>query len=301
MSHRGVAGLHQQQQHQPSKPVAAAVAGPAFDSELPNRALSAVAPVVQAHWFRQHQQSTIEQVRGQLWSHWLPKCIEVFRRLPPVPINNDAKAYFRCGYGCFNQRAVALVALCCMRARKSGHRPRCPMTQACNCCRRSVTTLQSNMLRQLVSSSLQDYLEFFKQHTVVQPLDPQQDTAMWSCMPVFEVDLVPQDGEWGCGACAGPTVHEATCTAQQMIIRWMSPAGCVVFEPTLESTQTVVLAVLEAAVLAAADLPRITPASTSSGVTPAPAASGAAGPGSSPSVIPSTGLDEGLVQDTLKV
>lgn len=50
---------------------------------------------VQAPWFRQHQQSTVEQVKGQLWSHWLPKCVEVFRRLPPVPINNDVKAYFR--------------------------------------------------------------------------------------------------------------------------------------------------------------------------------------------------------------
>ena len=50
---------------------------------------------LQAQWFRQHEQSTIEQVKGQLWSHWLPKCIEVFRRLPPVPINNDVKAYYR--------------------------------------------------------------------------------------------------------------------------------------------------------------------------------------------------------------
>lgn len=54
--------------------------------------------VRQAQWFRQHQQSTVEQVKGQLWSHWLPKCIEVFRRLPPVPINNDVKAYYRCAY-----------------------------------------------------------------------------------------------------------------------------------------------------------------------------------------------------------
>lgn len=50
---------------------------------------------VQCQWFRQHQQSTVEQVKGQLWSHWLPKCIDVYRRLPPVAINNDVKAYFR--------------------------------------------------------------------------------------------------------------------------------------------------------------------------------------------------------------
>lgn len=28
-------------------------------------------------------------------THWLPKCCDVFRRLPPVPINGDAAAYFR--------------------------------------------------------------------------------------------------------------------------------------------------------------------------------------------------------------
>jgi hypothetical protein len=50
------------------------------------------------------------------------------------------------------------------------------------------------MLRQLVASSLQDYLDFFRQHAVVQPLDPQQDVALWSCMPVFETELVTQDG-----------------------------------------------------------------------------------------------------------
>lgn len=51
------------------------------------------------------------------------------------------------------------------------------------------------MLRQLVSSSLQDYLAFFRQHAAVQPLDPQQDQAMWSCLPVFDTELVVQDGK----------------------------------------------------------------------------------------------------------
>lgn len=73
------------------------------------------------------------------------------------------------------------------------------------------------------------------------------------------------------------------------------------FEPSLEDTQSVVLSMLEAAVLAASDLPRITPASTTSGVTAAPAASSAPTLGSNPSVIPSTGLDEQLVQDTIQV
>jgi hypothetical protein len=51
------------------------------------------------------------------------------------------------------------------------------------------------MLRQLVSSSLQDYLSFFRQHAVVHQLDPQQDMVLWSCLPVFETELVVQDGE----------------------------------------------------------------------------------------------------------
>jgi hypothetical protein len=52
----------------------------------------------QADWFQQFQQSATEQVKGQLWSHWLPKCLYVFRHLPPVPINGDADAYFRSGW-----------------------------------------------------------------------------------------------------------------------------------------------------------------------------------------------------------
>lgn len=64
-----------------------------------------------------------------------------------------------------------------------------------------------------------------------------------------------------------------------------------------------VLSVLEAAVLAATDLPRITPTSTNTGITAAPAGSttAAATSCSNASVIPSTRLDEQLVQDTIKV
>jgi hypothetical protein len=53
------------------------------------------------------------------------------------------------------------------------------------------------MLRQLVASSLQDYLAFFRQHAAVQQLDPQQGVALWSCGPVFETELVVQGGESG--------------------------------------------------------------------------------------------------------
>lgn len=73
----------------------------------------------------------------------------------------------------------------------------CWLGTRCRC----VATLQGNMLRQLVSSSLQDYLAFFRQHAAVQPLDPQQDQALWSCLPVFDTELVVQDGE-GQGVCS---------------------------------------------------------------------------------------------------
>jgi hypothetical protein len=67
---------------------------------------------------------------------------------------------------------------------------------ACVACR-AVATLQSNQLRGLVAASLTDYLAFFRQHKAVQQLDPQQDSCMWSCKPVFETELVALQGEHG--------------------------------------------------------------------------------------------------------
>lgn len=79
-------------------------------------------------------------------------------------------------------------------------------------------------------------------------------------------------------------------------------AGHIVFEPSLEDTQAVVLSMLEAAVMAASDLPRITPASTTSGVTAVPTAGGAAAMGGGNSgAIPSTGIEEQLVQSSIRV
>lgn len=88
---------------------------------------------------------------------------------------------------------------------------------------RCITTLQSNMLRQLVSSSLQDYLSFLRQHAVVHQLDPQQDKVLWSCLPVFETELVAQDGKQHaakqerhpqCVLKMEPTCSTDTCTVQ---------------------------------------------------------------------------------------
>jgi hypothetical protein len=52
-------------------------------------------PAAQAEPFRAHQAAAAEQLRAQLWTHWLPKCADVFARCPAVPINDDAAAYFR--------------------------------------------------------------------------------------------------------------------------------------------------------------------------------------------------------------
>lgn len=195
-----------------------------------------------------HQQSAIDQVKGQLWSHWLPKCLDVFRRLPPVPINNNTKAYFRCmgwfhmvcgraaavagkvngclycssdpatlsmlgcvsGYTCSGRPQPTLASAGTAthaelakaspsmqtshippppaRLLPACHWPHLPL--ACRC----VAALQGNMLHQLVSASLADYLAFFRQHAAMQPLDVWQETAVWACAPVFETQLTAQDG-----------------------------------------------------------------------------------------------------------
>jgi hypothetical protein len=59
---------------------------------------------------------------------------------------------------------------------------------------RSIATLQGNQLRALVAASLHDYLEFFRQHKAVSPVDPQQDTQLWSCQAVFETVMVAAEG-----------------------------------------------------------------------------------------------------------
>jgi hypothetical protein len=80
------------------------------------------------------------------------------------------------------------------------------------------------------------------------------------------------------------------------------PAGQVTFEPSFQDTQAAALSVLEGAVVAAMGLPKITPSSISSSSLAAPPAStNAASMASNPTVIPSTGLTEELVQQTAQV
>ncbi|GLI65190.1 hypothetical protein VaNZ11_008652 [Volvox africanus] len=48
-----------------------------------------------AETFFEQQTEVMELVKGQLWTSWAPKSLEVFNRLPPVFINGDADAYYR--------------------------------------------------------------------------------------------------------------------------------------------------------------------------------------------------------------
>lgn len=64
---------------------------------------------------------------------------------------------------------------------------------------RSIATLQSNQLRELVTRSMDSYVAFFSRHVPVDDIDPQQDRLLWSVPPVFELELVEDNGEeWYC-------------------------------------------------------------------------------------------------------
>ena len=44
--------------------------------------------------FASFQKAVCEKSKAGLWTSWVPKAAEVFRRIPPVCINGDANAYF---------------------------------------------------------------------------------------------------------------------------------------------------------------------------------------------------------------
>lgn len=59
---------------------------PTFLSKLPMDAMD----------FEVVQHDCHKRVKLSLWTHWLPKSAEVFRLIPPVCINADSEAYYRC-------------------------------------------------------------------------------------------------------------------------------------------------------------------------------------------------------------
>jgi dynein heavy chain, axonemal len=62
------------------------VSSPAFLAKLPMDAMD----------FETVQHECHQRVKQSLWTYWLPKSAEVFRLIPPVCINGDAEAYYRC-------------------------------------------------------------------------------------------------------------------------------------------------------------------------------------------------------------
>jgi len=100
--------------------------------------------------FRAFQTECTERVKGALWTTWVPKSAELFRRIPPVFINADAEAYYR-----------------------------------------SVSTLQSNQLRKLVTDSFGAYISLFELYSPAPTeCDPQGDVLKWSSPPCFHISLV---------------------------------------------------------------------------------------------------------------
>lgn len=45
--------------------------------------------------FQRKETECAEQVKALLWTTWVPKCVEAFRRSPPQPTGGDADAYYR--------------------------------------------------------------------------------------------------------------------------------------------------------------------------------------------------------------
>lgn len=138
--------------------------------------------------FKGYQVESYERAKGALWTTWVPKSSEVFRRRQAAPINGDTEAYFR-----------------------------------------SVSTLQSKQLRQLVQDSLDAFVAFFQRFAPSaeqQEVDPQQDSVSWTHPPAFSVKLA------------------------------VSGTGYV-FVPSFEEIQDTVRAVLEGTVTAVAGIPRI--------------------------------------------
>ena len=62
--------------------------------------------------FKAWQADCIDRVKGSLWTNWLPKCTESFRRVPPIFINGDREAYYRC-VATLQVTLLCVPAVCC--------------------------------------------------------------------------------------------------------------------------------------------------------------------------------------------
>lgn len=87
--------------------------------------------------FRAFQNEVAEAAKGALWTSWVPRTAELFRRSPPVFINNDCDAYYRSiAYLQGNQ----LRTLVRVRVGPSAERASCPLSLSL------LLSLQSQML-----------------------------------------------------------------------------------------------------------------------------------------------------------
>ena len=49
---------------------------------------------IEVETFKTWQAECTERGKAGLWTSWLPKCVEVFRRLLPIFINGNSEAYY---------------------------------------------------------------------------------------------------------------------------------------------------------------------------------------------------------------
>ncbi|KAK3261578.1 hypothetical protein CYMTET_29517 [Cymbomonas tetramitiformis] len=109
--------------------------------------------------FQQYQTEVCERTKQSLWTVWVPKSAEVFRRTPPLYINGDAEAYYM---------SIAILQSNQLR-----------------------TLVQDSM------DTYRKFIEQHELSEKAMTPDPQEDTLLWSCKPAFWVYLmVTTEGGW---------------------------------------------------------------------------------------------------------
>lgn len=119
--------------------------------------------------FKLWQAECTEKGKAGLWTSWLPRCVEVFRRLLPIFINGNAEAYYS-SIATLQVIAGLTIASVLLSARQA-------VVLCCNlsCVKMQIfmpdtqlesgfVCVQGNQLRQLVQDSLNSYVSFFQQY-----------------------------------------------------------------------------------------------------------------------------------------
>ena len=106
--------------------------------------------------FQAFQTDTCERSKAALWTVWVPKSAEVFRRTPPLYINGDAEAYYM---------SVALLQSNQLR----------------------------QLVQDSMDAFVAFFATHTLNRTQLEP-DPRGDQALWSVPPAFVVELKVVDG-----------------------------------------------------------------------------------------------------------